>query len=135
MITESVVALVRYLLLADQFLFRPRQFFRSKAVICEFVDLIKQRGFHWLDLLRVGAEVECKESRNQALHLAGADVIGQSHLLTNANKEPRSEIAARLINQFQCVAIWTRQTGAAKSYHDHPLGFVLAAFDSFRFAQ
>src|SRR5213595_1473228 len=98
MITESVVALIRYLLLADQFLFRPRQFFRSKAVICEFVNLIEQRGFHWLDLLRVGAEIKCKETRHQALHLACADVVGQSHLLTNANEEARTEVAARLIN-------------------------------------
>src|SRR5207248_7262210 len=99
------------------------------------MNFIKQLGLYLLNFLRVGTEIKCEETWHQALHLACADIISQPHLLANANKETRSQIAARFINQFQRVPIRTQQTRAPKSNHDYALRFVFAAFNSLRFAQ
>ena len=134
MVSKSVVALIRDLLLPNQFLFRPRQFLRCKTIICELVNFIEQSGSHWLDFLRIGAEIKRKKSRHQALHLARANVVRQAHLFSNTNEEAGPKIAARFIDQFECVPIRTRQTRTAEADHNHALCFVLAAFNHLRFA-
>ena len=85
--------------------------------------------------MRIGSEIKRKQSGYEPLHLAGADIIGQAHLLANANEESRPEIAACLIYQFERVAIGAGQARAAEADHEYPLCLVLAALDSLRFAQ
>src|SRR6266853_2803106 len=99
------------------------------------MNFIEEGGLHRLDFLRIGSEIKCKKSRHESLHLAGAHVIGQTHLFANANEETRSEIAACFIDQFERVAIGAGQARAAEADHEYPLRLVLAAFDSLRFAQ
>src|SRR5437016_6813144 len=98
------------------------------------MNFIEEGGFHRLDLLRIGSEIERKESRHESLHFAGADVIGQAHLLANSNEETRSEIAACFIDEFERVAIGAEQARAAEANHEYPLRLVLAALDGLRFA-
>src|SRR5206468_1814300 len=79
-------------------LFRACQFFIRKTVSREFVDFIEQRYFHWLDLLRVRSEIEREKSRHEPLHLVSTDIVGQPHLLTNANEKTRAKITTCLID-------------------------------------
>src|ERR1043166_5533329 len=106
-----------------------------KPLIRELVNLVEECGFDRLDLLRIGAQIKRKQSRDESLHLAGADIISQTHLLADTNKETRSEITARFINQFQRVPVRAGQARAAETHHDHALRLVLTALDSFRFGQ
>src|SRR2546421_8730091 len=98
------------------------------------MNFIQEGDLHRLDLLRIGSEIERKQSRHEPLHLAGAHVIGQTHSLANTNEETRPEIAACLIYQFERVAIGTGQARAAEANHEYPLRLVLAALDGLRFA-
>src|SRR5258705_13926097 len=98
------------------------------------MNFIEECGLHRLDLLRIGSEIKSKKSWHEPLHLAGADVIGEAHLLPNANEETRSEIAACLIDQFERIAIGAGQARAAEADHKYPLRLVLAALDRLRFA-
>ena len=84
LITKSIIALIRDLLLPNQFLFRPRQFFTRQTIVREFVDFIEQRSLHRLNFLRIGTEIKGEQSRHQTLHLVGTYIIGEPHLLTNA---------------------------------------------------
>src|SRR3954470_15652579 len=72
-VTKRVVALVRDLLLPDQFLFRPRQLFHREPFSRQLLVFLQQSRFHRLNLLRVGPEIKQKQSRNQPLHLARAN--------------------------------------------------------------
>src|SRR4029434_3007972 len=69
MITERVVALIGDFLLANQFLFRSRQFLRREAIVCELVNFIKQRGFYRLHLLWGRSEVKCENTLDHCLAL------------------------------------------------------------------
>src|SRR5213078_2872124 len=62
------------------------------------MNFIQERGFHWLYLLRICAQIKRKHPRHKPLHLAGSDVVGQPHFLTNANEEtrPRSLLASSI---------------------------------------
>src|SRR5882724_10852932 len=98
------------------------------------MNLIEEGDLHRLDFLRVGSEIKRKQSRHEPLHLAGAHVIGQAHLLANTNEETRSEIAACLIYQFERVPVGTGQARAAEANHEYTLRLVFAALDRLRFA-
>ena len=117
-------------MLADQFLFRTRQFFRSQTFARQLPNLVEQCGLHRFDFLRISPEIKRKETGNEPLHLACANVISQAHLLANANKEARSKIAACLFDQIECMSILIEDVYAAIANHDHALRFFLVAFDT-----
>src|SRR5438034_4835938 len=96
-IGKYVVTLVLDLLLTDQFLLRPRQLARSQAVAREFVNLIQKCLLHWFYFLRISAEIKREQPWDQGLDLGGADIIGETHLLADANEQTRAEVAARFI--------------------------------------
>src|ERR1700730_16697031 len=129
LVTERVIALIRDFLLADQLFLGAGQLFARQAVTCEFLNLIEQRRFHWLDLLRIGPEIESEKPGHQSLHLTGADVVRQPHLFTDADEKPRAQIAARFIDEFERIVIRTEHVDAAISDHDHALRFLLLALD------
>src|SRR6266567_7176245 len=99
-------------------------------VEAESVKLIEQRRFHRFDFLRISPQIKREQTRHQSLHLAGADVISQSHLFANTDKEARAEIAARFIDQLECMSIFAEHVDAAITDHDHSLRFFFIAFDN-----
>src|SRR6266581_2956817 len=96
-IGKYVVTLVLDLLLADQFLLRPRQLARSQAVARELLNLIQKCLLHWFYFLRISAEIKREQPWDQGLDLRGANIIGETHLLADANEQRRAEVAARFI--------------------------------------
>src|SRR5439155_13201516 len=106
------------------------ELFVGQAFVGQLADFIEQRRFYRLDLLRIGPEIKGEQSRDESLHLAGADKIGQAHLLTNANKKARAEIAACFVDQLERMSIFAENIDAAVTDHDDALSFFLMAFDA-----
>src|SRR5205085_10636541 len=100
-VTKVIVSLVRDLLLPDQFLLPPRQFFIAQSFGRELPDFVEQRRLLRLDLLRIGPKIKQEQSPHESLHLARADKIGQAHFYADAHKKTRTEIAARPADQLQ----------------------------------
>ena len=108
MISESVVTLIGDLLVAQSVSSSLALVLQALVLRLRACRISSSSAvFTVLNFLRIGPEIKCEEPRHQALHLACADIIGQAHLLANANEETRSEIAARFIDQFQRVPVWT----------------------------
>ena len=122
-VAKRIVALIRDLLLADQFLLRPRQLVVRQALGGEFADFIQKGALHRLDFFRIGAEIKSEETRDQALHLAGPDIIGEAHLLADANEKTRAEIAARFVDQFERITIGTKNIAPRKPTIKTPCAF------------
>src|SRR5229473_6797063 len=99
----------------------------------ESINLVEQRRFNWFDFLRIGPEIKREQTRDQSLHLAGADVIRQSHLLANTNEKARTEIAARFVDQLECMSIFVEHIDPAVANHDYALRFLFIAFDNLCF--
>src|SRR5437899_10741464 len=106
-------------MLPDQFLFRAGYLFLSEAFACQFPDLFEQRRFHRLDFLRIGPEIKCEQTGNESLHLAGTDVIRQSHLLANTHEKARTKVAARFVDQLERVSSFVEGSDAVMADPDH----------------
>src|SRR5204863_7850485 len=87
-----------------------------------------QFTLHPLDFFRVRSKVEQEQAWNESLHLAGADIISETHLLSDTNKEPRAQITARFVNQLECVSIVAKHVRATITNHYHTLRFILNIF-------
>src|SRR5205085_11894742 len=61
--------------------------------------------------------------------LARADKISQAHFFADAHEKPRTEIAARLVDQFQRRSILAENVPTAKPDHQYALRFFLQTFD------
>src|ERR1043166_411380 len=114
-IPEGIVALIGDLHLAEQFLLRAGQFVNRQPFRGQFVDLIEQSGLDRFDFCRVCPEIKEKKPGDASLHLAGADGVGGAHLFADADKKTRTQIAARLIDQFKRVSIRAERAGAPKT--------------------
>ena len=128
-VSKGIVALISDLHLAEQFLLRAGQLVIRQAFGGELVNLVKQCCFHPLDFLRIRPEIKQEKPRDEPLHLAGADIIGEAHLLADANKKPRAQIAAGFVDQLERVSIPAEHVRATITDHDHPLRLVLQTFD------
>src|SRR5439155_1595337 len=121
-----VVTLVLDLLLTDQFLLRPRQLARSQAVAREFVNLIQKRVLHWFYFLRISAKIKREQPRDQGLDLGGADIIGETHLLADANEQTRN----RFRRSFRAKREWmSRKKSALNKIARHRNRLFLLIFD------
>src|SRR6476661_9286582 len=95
-----------------------------------------QKGaLYRLDFFRIGAQIESEQTRSKGLDLRSPDIIGKAHLLTNANKETRSEIAARFVDQLESITVRIENISAAEPYDQDRLRFFALGFYHFCFRQ
>ena len=88
-----------------------------------------QKGaLHRLDFFWIGAEIESEETRRKGLDLGGPNIIGEAHLLANANKETRGEIAARFIDQLESITVRIKNIGAPEPDDQDRLRFFALGF-------
>ena len=85
--------------------------------------------------MRIGPEVKREKPRHESLKLARSYVIRQAHLLANANEKARAKVAARLVDQLECMSIFAENIDAAVTNHDDALGLFLLALDGGRLTQ
>src|SRR5438874_10398767 len=88
-----------------------------------------QKGaLHRLDFFRIGAEIEGEQTGSKGLDLRRPNIIGKAHLLTNANKKTRGEIAARFVDQLKSITVRVKNIGAAEPDDQDRLRFFALSF-------
>src|SRR4030095_8350504 len=92
-------------LLADHFGLGAPEFFLRQTFRTEQFGLLQQFLLHRLDFVRGRAAIKSEVTRNQSRKILCTDVISEAELFADAQEQTRTQIAARLLNQLQRVAV------------------------------
>ena len=89
--------------------------------------LVEQFLLHQRGLLGRGAGVKGEIAGGEADEVLRADVIGEAEFLPDAQEQPRAEVAAGFVQQFQRIAVGVAEGRAAEADDQHGL-FLVAGF-------
>ena len=120
----------RDFLLADNFGFRPFQFFGGQTFRPQEFGFLEQFGFDLRHLGRLGAGVEREVAGHEAGEILRADVVGEAELFADAQKQTRAEVAATFLQEIERVTVIAAERRAGKTDDEHGLLFVARFFDA-----
>ena len=118
----------RDFLLADDFGFRPFQFFSGQTFRSQEFGFLQQFGFDLRHLGRLGAGVEREVAGHEAGKILRADVVSEAQLFADAQKQTRAKVAATFLQEIERVTVIAAECRAGKTEHEHSLLFVTRFF-------